>query len=84
MVLALALDEVKTTQMGIRHADWYAAVVLQADGLDTVEGLQVDLVYGRFIFEEDKGKPKWTKFKEKVNILSQFGQSGINTLQDLH
>ena len=72
MALALALNEVEATQMCVGHTDWYAAVVLEADGLDTVEGLQVNLVYRGFIFEEDKGKPKSTKFKGKVNSLSRF------------
>lgn len=58
--------------MCVGHADWYTAVVLQADGLDAVEGLQVDLVHRRFIFEEDEGKPESTKFKEKVNSLSRL------------
>ncbi len=73
VALALALDEVEATQMCVGHADWYAAVVLQADGLDTVESLQVNLVYRGFIFEEYKGKPKSTKIREKVNSLSTFG-----------
>lgn len=72
MALALALNEVEAAQMCVGHVDWYAAVVLQADGLDTVEGLQVNFVYRRFIFEEDKGKPKSTKIKGKVNSLSKF------------
>lgn len=55
--------------MCVGHAEWYAAVVLQADGLDAVEGLQVNLVYRRFIFEEDKGEPEATKLKGKVNSL---------------
>lgn len=84
MALALALDEVEAAQMCVRHADWYAAVVLQADGLDAVEGLQVDLVYRRFVLEEDEGKPKSTKFKGKVNSLSRFWGLVINTQQDSH
>lgn len=70
--LAPALDEVEPAQMGVGHADRYAAVVLQADGLDAVEGLQVNLVYSRFIFEEDEGKPKSAEFIGKVNSLSRF------------
>lgn len=72
MALALALDEVEAAQMCVGHADWYTAVVLQADGLDAVEGLQVDLVHRGFIFEEDEGEPESTKFKEKVNSLSRL------------
>lgn len=77
--LALALDEVEAAQMCVGHAEWDAAVVLQADGLDAVEGLQVNLVYRRFIFEEDKGKPKSTKFKAEVNSFFRFWGAVINT-----
>lgn len=76
--LALALDEVEAAEVRVGHADRYAAVVLQADGLDSVEGLQVDLVHRRFIFEEDEGKPKSTKFKGKVNSFSRFVWAVIN------
>lgn len=79
VALALALDEVEAAQMCVGHAEWYAAVVLQADGLDAVEGLQVNLVYRRFIFEEDEGKPKSTKFKERLIAFLDFGRAVINT-----
>lgn len=54
---ALAPHKVEAAQVGVGHADWDAAVVLQADGLDAVEGLQVDLVHSRLVFEEDEGEP---------------------------
>lgn len=55
--------------MCVGHADGHTAVVLQADGFDSVEGLQVNLMHRRFRFEEDEAKPKTTKFKGKVNGL---------------
>lgn len=68
MALALTPDKVEATQVGVGHADGYAAVVFQADGLDAVEGLQVDLVYSRFVVEEDKGEPRSTKVKVKLKL----------------
>lgn len=70
--LALALHKVEAAEVRVGHADRHAAVVLQADGLDAVQGLQVDLVYRRLVFEEDKGEPESTKFTAKVNSLSRL------------
>lgn len=77
----LAVDEVQAAQVCVGHAGWYAAVVLQADGLDAVQGLQVNLVDSGFIFEEYKGKPTQGKFKRGVNCVSKFfGKRLIKTL----
>lgn len=80
MALALTLDKVEAAEMGVSHGDGNAAVVLQANGFDSVEGLQVDLVHSGLIFEEDKGKPKRTELKGKVNSLSLFGQPHFHIL----
>lgn len=72
MTPALTLNEVEATQVCVGHVERDAAVVLQADGFDSVKGLQVDLVHRRFVFEEDKGEPKRTKFKGKVNGFPGF------------
>lgn len=72
IILLLALDEVVAAQVSVCHARWHAAIVLQTDGLDTMEGLQVNFMHRSLRFHKDKAKPETTMVKERLIVFSDI------------